>query len=269
MKPIIFTIVFLLSIFSFSQNFQGKAYYKTMREFKIKIDSTGKIPSAEQIVIKEMIQKQMQKTYILTFNKTQSLYKEEVQLDEPMVAKNGITIKIGNSNDVLYKNTKNKTYTDSREVFGKRFLIKDTIKSISWKIEKETKKIGKYTCIKATATKLIDDYEGFKKKEKQKEITITAWFTPEIPVSNGPELYYGLPGLIMELHEDKMHYVCNKLILNSKKPIEIKVPSKGKIVSKKQYESIMEKKQKEMMEQFKNSRKKGKRNSFTQVIQVN
>ena len=29
--------------------------------------------------------------------------------------------------------------------------------------------------------------------------TITAWYTPQIPVSHGPAEYGGLPGLILEL----------------------------------------------------------------------
>ena len=30
---------------------------------------------------------------------------------------------------------------------------------------------------------------------------MTAWFTPEIPVSTGPAMYGGLPGLILEISD--------------------------------------------------------------------
>jgi GLPGLI family protein len=30
-------------------------------------------------------------------------------------------------------------------------------------------------------------------------VVTTAWYTPQIPVSNGPRNYHGLPGLIMEV----------------------------------------------------------------------
>jgi len=261
--------VFLFASEMFSQNFQGKAYYKTSRDFKMELDSTSSknTLSVDQKALQEMIKKQMQKTYILTFDKTKSLYKEEEKLEQPTQT-GGITITIGNPNDVLFKDIKTKIYVDSKESYGKQFVVKDSLKSNKWKFEKETKKIGKYTCLKATATKLVDDYEGFKKKEKQKEIKITAWYTPEIPVSNGPEFYFGLPGLILELHEDKMHYLLTKLVLNPKNKIKIEEPTKGKKVNQKQYDKIMEKKNKEMMESFKSNRKKGN-NVSTQTIIIN
>lgn len=255
-KKFLIVCITLISLPLFSQNFQGKVYYKTVREFKIKLDSNSKVPEAQQKALQEMLQKQMQKTYVLTFNKNSSLYKEDAQLNEP-VKSNGISITIGNSNDVLYKNIKTKTYVKSEENFGKRFLIQDSLQKLDWKLEKETKKIGKYLCLKATAVKMVDDYEGVKKKEKQKELKITAWYTPEIPVSNGPEYYFGLPGLILELHEDKMHYVANKIVLNPKNKKEIEAPKKGKKVTQKQYDAIMDKKTQEMIENFKSNRKKG------------
>ena len=266
-KKFLIVCITLISLPLFSQGFQGKVYYKTVREFKIKLDSNSKVPESQQKALQEMLQKQMQKTYILTFNKNNSLYKEEAQLNEP-VQSNGISITIGNSNDVLFKDIKNKTYVNSKDNFGKRFLIRDTLPKLDWKLEKETKKKGKYLCLKATAVKMIDDYEGFIKKEKQKKMKITAWYTPEIPVSNGPEYYFGLPGLIIELHEDKIHYVANKIVLNPKNKKEIEAPKKGKKVTQRQYDAIMEKKTKEMMENFKRKQKKGN-NSSVQIIMTN
>ena len=33
-----------------------------------------------------------------------------------------------------------------------------------------------------------------------------AWFTSEIPISEGPWKFHGLPGLIVKLHDTKRHY---------------------------------------------------------------
>lgn len=62
----------------------------------------------------------------------------------------------------------------------------------TWKIEPETMKIDKYTAQKATA-----DFGGRK---------WTAWFTSEIPVSDGPYKFGGLPGLILKVEDEKGDY---------------------------------------------------------------
>ena len=81
-----------------------------------------------------------------------------------------------------------------------------------------------------------------------KEITITAWYTPEIPVSQGPEAYWGLPGLILEVNDGKTTILCSKVVMNVKEKAEIKQPNNGKVVSQKEYDEIVTKKMKEMME---------------------
>ena len=56
--------------------------------------------------------------------------------------------------------------------------------------------------------------------------TVTAWYTPQIPVSNGPDEFQGLPGLILELSYDSQTILCSKVTLNLKKQINNKSPYK-------------------------------------------
>jgi GLPGLI family protein len=79
-----------------------------------------------------------------------------------------------------------------------------------------------------------------------KEITVTAWYTPEIPVNQGPENYWGLPGLILEVNDGKTVMLCSKVVLNSKEKVVIKPASNGKVVSQKEYDDTVVKKMEEM-----------------------
>ena len=83
--------------------------------------------------------------------------------------------------------------------------------------------------------------------DEPKDVTITAWFTTEIPVSTGPEKYTGLPGLILEANDGRTSYLCSKIIINPKEKIEIKAPNKGKVVSESEFRKIEEEKVKSMM----------------------
>lgn len=184
----------------------------------------------------------------------------------------------------FYKNAKEKSYTVDKEFMGKEFLVKDTLRTYKWKMESETRQIGGYTCYKATTVipasktdfrnfrpkreeeaKKQDDTkkEEIKKdetgtadgKEKKtsfmdeidlpKEITIIAWYTPEIPINQGPEGYWGLPGLILEVNDGKTIMLCSKIVLNSKDKVEIKAPTNGKVVSQKEYDETVIKKMEE------------------------
>lgn len=73
-----------------------------------------------------------------------------------------------------------------------KYFYDETIGGWSWAISDSTKNILGYECIKATS-----DYHGRKWE---------AWFSPEIPVSNGPWKLGGLPGLILEASTEGGQY---------------------------------------------------------------
>lgn len=58
-----------------------------------------------------------------------------------------------------------------------------------------------------TETKVILGYEAQKAKIKYGGRNYTAWFTEEIPIPSGPYKFGGLPGLIVQIEDDKNHYV--------------------------------------------------------------
>ncbi|MCX7546841.1 GLPGLI family protein [Xanthomarina sp. F1114] len=77
------------------------------------------------------------------------------------------------------------------------FYVAEKTPKIEWKLEKETKKIADFTAHKATG--------------KFRGRTYTAWYVLEIPLPFGPWKLQGLPGLILEAHdEDKEMFIYFK-----------------------------------------------------------
>ena len=175
-----------------------------------------------------------------------------------------------------YKNLKTGQIVEENEFFGKQFLVTDSIKDLDWQITKESKTIGQYIAFKATAMKKVDpnDYSMARPKKKDErenaetkndtaqpqdpmdmieipeEIEVTAWFTPQIPVSNGPGEYAGLPGLILELNVYRTTLLCSKIVMNPKEAEKIEPPKKGKEVTREEYIKIVKEKTDEIRENF-------------------
>ncbi|WP_035091931.1 GLPGLI family protein [Aquimarina macrocephali] len=251
-------ILILLFVFEglFAQDFQGIVTYKTNRKMDLNMEDS-KMNADMQKQLQEMLKKQFQKEYRLSFNATESVYREEENLGTPQPA-SGVQIVVAGSgaSNILYKNIKEKRFARKQDMMGKLFLVKDNLEKLDWKLEDETKKIGNYTCYKATAKRMgqriqnmristNDDNDEVTEPEEE-EITITAWYTPEIPVSNGPGNYWGLPGLILEINDGDQSILCAKIVLNPKKKVNISEPTKGKEVTEEKFEQIVEKKMKEM-----------------------
>jgi GLPGLI family protein len=281
MYKIIFTLVF--AVMSFlglqAQEFQGMAVYESKTstsDFKSRMEGNKNMTPDMQKRIEESMKKMFEKTFILNFNKTASIYKEEEKLEASAQAGGGMRMwsSMMGGGGTYYKNVKDKQYSNDKEYMGKEFLVKDSLTSVAWKMEGETRVIGGYTCYKATAIKKpsgtdfrnmrprkeeADKKDGAKpaddKKtnfldavEVPKEIVITAWYTPEIPVSQGPEGYWGLPGLILEVNDGRTIILCSKIVLNPKDKVEIKAVTKGKVVSQKEYDEAVMKKMEEFRE---------------------
>ena len=274
MKNKMLIVVLFVTGSLFSQNFQGKAIYKTHRKMDMKFDGHSDMSDAMQERMQEQMKRQFQKTFILEFNKNESVYREDKKLSAPSVMPNGgnmvMVIGGGGGSDIYYKNIKSKKYVNKTEIMGKRFLIKDKLPTYDWKLSSETKNIGVYTCYKATfsreedqMTMNINEKGKMVESKVKKTIVTTAWYTPEIAISNGPGRFTGLPGLILEVKEGNMTIVCSEIIMNATVKLEIKEPTKGKVVTQTAYQKIMDKKTKEMMERFKS--RKGKKGNNIEI----
>ena len=259
---------FLMTVSIFAQDFSGRAIYRTHRKSSIKLDSTT---MASSLGIQEQLEAQMrkmfQKTYSLDFTKSKSVYKEVQELDAPNApSSNGVMIMVqgsNGSNDVLYKNISENRMANKKELMGKVFLIRDNLVAYDWEMMGETKNIGNYTCYKAKFEIEEEDIQinmidGEVKEEKvTKKRTLVAWYTPEVPISNGPSNYGGLPGLILEVNDGNQTIVCSEIVLNPKEVKEIKEPTKGKVVTRDEFSKISFEKTKEMMNRYRSRDGKG------------
>ncbi len=279
MYKVIFTLVLAVASFMglHAQEFQGMAVYESKTstsDFKTRMEGNKEMTPDMQKMIEERMKKMFEKTFILNFDKSASIYKEEEKLDTPGQGGGGMRMMMSmtGGGGTYYKNVKEKSYTVDKEFMGKEFLVKDSLPNLQWKMEGETRVIGGYNCFKATAVRPASktDFRNFRPKKEDaattkpadatkktnlmdeldmpKETIITAWYTPEIPVNQGPENYWGLPGLILEVNDGKTVVLCSKVVLNPKVKTEIKASTKGKVTTQKEFDETVLKKMEEFRE---------------------
>jgi GLPGLI family protein len=237
MKSIVLIFSFLIPISLFAQANQGTIIYD--ETIKLEID----IPEEHREQLKAVLPDSRTSKMMLMFNSSESIYKDyeggEDEVIESGSEGGGMHMKmiIQKADNQLYKNTAENIVYEKQEFFGRDFLIVDEAHSFKWKLENESKEILGYTCKKARST--------------NDERDIVAWFSPEIPVPNGPLHYGHLPGMILELtvDGDDTVIVAKEVILGELEE-KIQAPKKGKKVSREEYNKIVDEKQKEMEEEY-------------------
>ncbi|SRX54545.1 GLPGLI family protein [Aequorivita sp. CIP111184] len=279
-----YTLIFIL-LFSLginAQNISGQAFYESKTTVDMDAFGGGNREMTEEMkkMIAERMKSMLEKTYILTFNKDESIYKEQEKLDAGPINPGFKMMMSSYTPGAQYKNLKTGQIVEENEFFGKQFLVTDSIQTLDWQTTNESKQIGQYIAFKATAIKKVNpndysmarpkrDRKGKDEKENAaakkdttqpqdpmdmieipKEIEVTAWFTPQIPVNNGPGEFAGLPGLILELNFYRTTLLCSKIVMNPKESEKIEPPKKGKEVTRAEYVKIVKEKTDEIRENF-------------------
>ena len=272
-------LLLFVSITTTAQDFQGKAYYFSKTSFDMANIGSRQMSIDQKKQIADRMRSMFEKTYVLTFDREASTYKEEEVLEAP-TGQRGFGRRGRNfSAGLQYKNIKSQQILQDQEFFGKQFLITDTLPKLDWKLGTETKQIGQYLCMKATAMKKADalDWRSMRRRNRSKtaavkndstttaitdeieipkEIEVTAWYTPQIPVSQGPGDYWGLPGLILEINTDKTIILCSKIIMNPEHKETIEAPQKGQSISRSEYNDTVKEKMEEMRTMYEGRRNK-------------
>lgn len=92
----------------------------------------------------------------------------------------------------VYKNYPEGKMTVTDGLSLQDYIYVDSLNNINWTMVDSTKTILNYTVQMATC-----DYRGHH---------WTAWFAPDVPVSDGPWKLHGLPGLIMEAYDTNAYH---------------------------------------------------------------
>ena len=106
----------------------------------------------------------------------------EMRSKMPMSALNFYVFKRQNSAQVSF----------TEKIVRDNYRYIQDIDDLNWEILPETKEVAGFVAQKAKASFSGRDY--------------TAWFTTEIPISEGPYKFRGLPGLILEISDNDDYY---------------------------------------------------------------
>ncbi len=249
MKKISFALIGICSALTIqAQQKEGKVIYQRTIQMQIKIDDNDQI--------QQMMPKSRTDKFELTFGNNQSLWKhvdEDDNNDE--VSGNGMQIRMvtPGQNDVVFHDFSSSKKIEQRDIMEKKFIVRDSIRKLNWKLTGESQTILGHVCQKATAqrtgirTQMTMDNGRMERKEINDTANIVAWFTNDIPVPAGPEVQGQLPGLILALEMNDGRVVYKAIDIQTKTDIaSIKEPTKGKKVTPEEFTKEREEMMREM-----------------------
>lgn len=127
----------------------------------------------------------------------------------------------------LYKNIANGEVLTVDKIDTKKYIFKEPNLPLNWNMKEETKEIMGYQTQKATSHFAGRDY--------------VAWFTLEIPIPDGPYVFGGLPGLIIELYDIEDHYHFKLKNIDKMEEARIFERPKENEISKTEFQALKQK----------------------------
>jgi GLPGLI family protein len=136
---------------------------------------------------------------------------------------------------IVYKDFDKNEIISEESILDKPFLVIDAITDYQWSIGDEEDVIANMKCNKAIGHSPVGE--------------ITAWFCPDISISDGPYVYTGLPGVILKV-EAQNTVITAKEVQSSigNDDVLFKKPNKGKKIKRAAFEKLKAKKIKQVGE---------------------
>jgi GLPGLI family protein len=105
---------------------------------------------------------------------------------------------------LIYNSRTNEILNEVAWPKDKYFVIVDTPWHFNWVFKSQTKNILNYTCSLAYSVNETND-------------TTMVWYTPDLNKGFGPTIFFGLPGLVLEVFDqyNSSHYLAEKIELTS------------------------------------------------------
>ena len=209
----------------------GTVVYEQVVKLEIKLEG-----DAAQFA--DRLPKERKSQKVLYFNGVNSLYENKsTDEDQTMNAEShggAVMIRMMEPDNKVFTNLSENKQVEKREFMTREFLIETELNPSEWKLTGNQKMVLNYPCQEAV--------------KETKEGKISAWFTPVIPVSAGPGIYNGLPGLVLSVDVNNGKQTLNAISVDMNPVADniIVKPEKGKKISREEFDKIVAEKMKEM-----------------------
>lgn len=229
MKPLATLLLLLFPLTALAQ--QGTVRYEETVKLEIKLPP-------EMKHLEQQIPSQHTTARLLFFDESASLMKTapapEAKQLEAETSGMRFRMMASRADEETYTAFDTGLRVEKRDFLGRTFLVKDETPAVAWRLTGEQSTFLGYQCQKAVA--------------RRDTVAVEAWFTPEIPVPAGPGIYGGLPGLILVLTEGegRRTFVAKEVTLEAPPAGTLQAPTKGKEVTRAEFDAIVEEKMKEM-----------------------
>lgn len=122
--------------------------------------------------------------------------------------------------NIVFTDYAGKKVEAHKQVFETDYLVQDSMRKMQWKITDEVRIIADYKCRKAVG-RICDS------------VYVVAFYTDDIAVSGGPEMFCGLPGMILEIAIPRLYstWTATKVELITPADKDLVPPVKGKKTS--------------------------------------
>lgn len=213
---ILFHIVLLLAATASAQHtMQGKIEFERKVSLHRTIDNMDEDDKRWIEKFRSQIPKFKIDYFDLYFNNAKTIYKPGRAYDNGNL-KMWFANTPGGEN-VVYTDFTTKTVKASKLVYEENFLVLDTMRKLEWKVYDEIRMIADYKCRKAVS-KICDS------------VYVVAFYTEDIIATGGPEMFSGLPGMILELAIPRLFttWVATKVEVTAPQETDFNIPQKGK-----------------------------------------